>query len=177
MPADLDLAALDALFKAATPGPWCTIPYGEKGDGGVQIGVAYGPDDQDCTTPLTGHLPECDENGEPIDYYFDSMVADIECCRSNSEASPGADAALIAALHNAWPSLRRDLEIGRAAVEVIEAEAKEREAQRAYDSHALGEHEQNSPRQEAARAWAVASRGLNAARARLRALREDGDAG
>jgi hypothetical protein len=135
MPADLsvDLAALDALWKAATPGEWMVTADEPK--------RVYRVDGHGRFWPV-----------------FDAAAE---------------DATFIAALHNAWPALHRRLEIGDAAVEVIDAEAKERVAMGDFDKNFV------SPGDERERVKARllnACRVLNAARARLSALRAQSDA-
>lgn len=77
-------------------------------------------------------------------------------------------AAFIAALVNAWPEIRRRLAIGNAARKVLEAEEQAIAVARAAPRAAS--------RNEANRAVFVAEADYNAARAKLRALMEDGDA-
>ena len=88
-----ELSRLEALAKAATAGPWSIESCGEKGDGANMIGVAYGPNDQDCKKPLEGWLEPFDDAGNEIEYYRDELVA--VCDHTNRNC--GADAAFIAA--------------------------------------------------------------------------------
>ena len=129
MPADrtVDLAALDALFAAATPGEWTAVERRINGSRWSEIE----------TRPGEGDVIGC-----PV-------------------MSP-EDAALIAALHNAWPALRRELEIGRAAVEVCDLTADLRSLWKAMGAGIDGAVEAYDQRLKA----------IDAARAKLRALRE-----
>lgn len=88
-----ELSELEALAKAATPGPWCIESVGEKGDGSNMIGVAFDPDDVDCETPLKGWLKPFTDAGVEIDYYRDELVAVCD----HSENNHNANAAYIAA--------------------------------------------------------------------------------
>lgn len=91
MPADpsVDLAALDALYQAATPGEWK-------------------PQMRDGSRFADGSLVML--------LMADGGIAAYDI------AEP--DARWIAALHNAWPAIKRRLEIGDAAVEVWRAEER-----------------------------------------------------
>lgn len=123
----VDLAALDALLDAATPGEWT-----------------------------------------PRDFV---VVPDMRRQKFDHQSSPlGSfsveDAALIAALHNAWPAIRRRLEIGDAAVEVCDLTADLRSLWKAMGAGSEG----------ATKAFSQRHRDIDAARAKLRALRETPDA-
>ena len=133
MPADL--ATLDALFAAATPGPW-----------------------EVCSHHDGRHRTIDSPHGAVVD---SETVHGLDWCVVSA-----ADAALIAALHNAWPSLKRRLEIGDAAVEVCDLTANMRalwKAMGAGDEGAVEAYEQRL-------------KAIDAARSRLRALREAPDA-
>lgn len=135
MPADTpDLAALDALYRAATPGPWDA-------------------------------RPEQNEHGLTGAWIVSGDSVSIRVRAPNGEQGEN-NAALIAALHNAWPALRRELEIGRAAVEVCDLTADLRSLWEAMGSSIEG----------ATEAYDQRHRDIDAARAKLRALRETKDA-
>ena len=89
-----------------TPGPWAIESCGDKGDGSYMIGVVFGPDDIDATTPLSGFLPKSEEDGEYIEYYRDELVAEVEHRSPNAYAN--------ACLIGTAPAL---LQIARWAVE------------------------------------------------------------
>ena len=149
MPADL--AALDELFKAATPGAW--EQDSEKTDEGHKTYVMFGPDGSRLFDALNSSAVLVQ-----YDYSDDGGSEWDETARCNF--------ALIAALHNAWPALRRELEIGRAAVEVIDLIAGLRVLWRAMGAGTEG----------AAEAYDQRLKAIDAARAKLRALRETKDA-
>ena len=138
MPADLDLTALDALFAAATPGEW----------------TAY--DDAICYAH---------EGSGPITLGWFIEAYDAFERLDENEAWPAANAALIAALHNAWPAIRRRLAIGDAAVEVCDLTADLRSLWKAMGAGSDG----------AAEAYDQRLKAIDAARAKLRALREGGN--
>lgn len=94
MPADL--AALDELFKAATPGEWRATEARHYESKWPEIETADGKNVVSA---------DCNEN-------LAWVVMAPE------------DAAFIAAVHNAWPSLLRRLRQGDAARAVLEAEAE-----------------------------------------------------
>lgn len=87
------VAEVRARLAAATPGPWCYESVGEKGDGANIVGVAYGPEDQNCERPLQGRVRPYTDTGEEADIYRDEQVAVCE----HRNRRPDADAALIAA--------------------------------------------------------------------------------
>lgn len=163
MPADL--AALRALLDAATPGPWETDS--EKTDEGHLTYVMYEPGGARLFDALNSSAVLVQ-----YDYSDDGAHEWDETARRNF--------ALIAALVNAAPGLLAEVERGRAAVEVLEAEAAERAAKKEYDqlyNGRLRSPEKLAPQRDAARAWVAACRAADAARARYRALKEakDGD--
>ena len=148
MPADPtpDLATLDALLAAATPGEWRAIE----------------------ASHYCSKWPEIEtENGE--------NVVSAGCMENLAwVVMRPEDAALIAAAVNALPALLREVRIGRAAREVIEAEEK---AEAAADAYGLAVF--TVPKAMADELWArkcAAVGALNAARARYRALLETKDA-
>ena len=127
----VDLATLDALFAAATPGEWTAVECHVNGSRWSEVE----------TRPGEGDV--------------------IGCPVMTSE-----DAALIAALHNAWPAIRRRLAIGDAAVEVCDLTADLRSLWKAMGAGSDG----------AAEAYDQRLKAIDAARAKLRALRENEDA-
>jgi hypothetical protein len=110
-----ELQDMEARANAATEGPWCYESCGEKGDGANVIGVAFGPDDDDCKTPLTGELFDSDDEGELIDYYRDVEVTVCEHRNPNCNA----DAAFITAARTDLPRVIAELREARAVIESI----------------------------------------------------------
>lgn len=106
---------LEKMDSDATPGPWCVETSGEKGDGSELIGVAYGPDDEECERPLAGRLMPFDRAGEEVEYYRDELVAECE----HRNRNPGNDSALIVALRNAVPTILLTLRHHDALVEAL----------------------------------------------------------
>ena len=152
MPADrsVDLAALDALFAAATPGEWETDS--EKTDEGYKTYVMFAPDGSRLFDALNSSATLVQ-----YDYGDDGGSEWDETARRNF--------ALIAALHNAWPAIKRRLEIGDAAVEVCDLTADLRSLWKAMGAGSDG----------AAEAYDQRLKAIDAARAKLRALREGGN--
>lgn len=112
----VDLATLDALFAAATPGEW-------KPRTMYSLSVVDAPGGTDTYFgTVWGSIVTCEETEQ----------TDGEGRTWSAGGTAKANAALIAALHNAWPSLRRRLEIGDAAVALCEAEANAKAAGKAY---------------------------------------------
>jgi hypothetical protein len=61
------------------PGPWAVETCGEKGDGAYMIGIAYRGDDRsNPPTPLSGFLPDADEDGEFFEYDRQELVAEVD---------------------------------------------------------------------------------------------------
>lgn len=111
---DARLAEIEARYTKATEGPWAYESLGEKGDGSDIIGVIFGPDDEECETPLSGELSSYDSDGEPVDYYYDEMVA--ECSHRNRR--PHADSQFIAHARSDIPALVAEVRRLRALVDV-----------------------------------------------------------
>ncbi len=104
----VDLATLDALFAAATPGEW-------KPRTMYSLSVVDAPGGTDTYFgTVWGSIVTCEETEQ----------TDGEGRTWSAGGTAKANAALIAALHNAWPAIRRRLEIGDAAVEVWRAEER-----------------------------------------------------
>lgn len=107
MPADL--AALDALWKAATPGPWKVVPQSGH-----------------CEDYIVTEHPDFQPVVESGIVSWRNYVGQTSI--AHGQEGPhrfSHDAALIAALHNAWPALRdrvRDLE---AQVDTLKTEIAE----------------------------------------------------
>ena len=101
----VDLAVLDALFAAATRGEWETDS--EKTDEGYKTYVMFAPDGSRLFDALNSSATLVQ-----YDYGDDGGSEWDETARRNF--------ALIAALHNAWPAIKRRLEIGDAAVEALD---------------------------------------------------------
>lgn len=97
-----DVDELRKLLTKATPGPWVWEQCGDKCDDPV-IGVAYGPDDLDCTQPLSGKLEDAGD-----DYYRERIAYNIE---GGAGVDASSNAALIVAAVNALPSLLDRLEV------------------------------------------------------------------
>lgn len=74
-----NIEQIAAAAREATPGPWCYEQCGIKCDAPV-VGIAYRADDVDCERPITGRLEECDENGDEIEYYRETVAYEIQDC-------------------------------------------------------------------------------------------------
>jgi len=112
---DLDLEAIRQRCERATEGPWAIESCGEKGDGSDVVGVVFGPDDEACEHPLLGDLPACDDEGEPIDYYRDEVVAEFY----HGNRRPHADARFVAHARSDVPALLAEVTRLRAENERI----------------------------------------------------------
>lgn len=106
----LDVEAIRQRCEGASPGPWAVETCGEKGDGSDVVGIVFGPDDEDCAQPLSGDLPACDDDGEPIDYYRDEIVAEFH----HHNRRPHADALFVAHARSDIPALLAEVESLRA---------------------------------------------------------------
>ena len=166
MPADrsVDLAVLDALFAAATPGEWETDS--EKTDEGYKTYVMFAPDGSRLFDALNSSATLVQ-----YDYGDDGGSEWDETARRNF--------ALIAALHNAWPAIKRRLEIGDAAVAWAEKALAHWDLSNKtiHAPNGAAELERKSAEVEIDLAHlsleaAVALGEYDAARAKLRALRE-----
>jgi hypothetical protein len=113
----LDIPALRSCYEKATQGPYCIESCGEKGDGSNIVGVAFGPDDLDAKTPLTGWLEEADKDGNFIEYYRDEEVAEFEHRNPNCHR----DAEFLMTAYNNFPELLRRAERYEALVEALQA--------------------------------------------------------
>lgn len=113
---------LRELLPRVTPGPWAVESCGEKGDGAHMIGVVFAPaDDPECKNQLSGSLPDCDDDGDFIEYYRDELVAECDLHNRN----PGYDSELIAlAPTMAEQIIKADDELRRAEREIAELKAE-----------------------------------------------------
>ena len=88
-----------------TPGPWCWEQCGDKEDAPV-VGIAWLSNDASCK-PLSGRLKDYDADGEPIEFYRETVAYGIQSCDG---CSASANASLIAAAPELYAALGRALD-------------------------------------------------------------------